>query len=101
MKGSKKKFKLSEEEVMQLVDEYAGLCFKKEDGSYVSTVYEKEGEHFVDLHPDLLKQMGWDENTLLEYEMKDNGTVVLRAKTENEEVPEIEVRKASPEGDCY
>lgn len=46
--------------------------------TYTTTVFEDEnGEHCIEIPIDLLNQMGWDEETLLDYRLHDDGSVIL------------------------
>lgn len=49
--------------------EFAGISTIKED---------EEGELYVELNPALLKQMGWDDQTLLEWEIVGNMAVIRK-----------------------
>lgn len=45
----------------------------------VSTVKEdSEGELYIEFNPGLLKQMGWDDQTLLEWEIIGNMAVIRK-----------------------
>jgi len=47
--------------------------------TYTTTVFEDEdGEAYVEIPLDILNQMGWDEETLLDYHLHDDGSVILR-----------------------
>lgn len=47
-------------------------------------MYDENGEPYVDMSPKLLNQMGWDDHTLLEWEVIGNMAVV-RKKDDDEE----------------
>lgn len=49
----------------------------------ISTIKQDEdGEPYVELNPNLLKQMGWDDRTLLEWEIV--GDMAIIRKKEND-----------------
>lgn len=49
--------------------ELTGISIVKEDN---------EGELYVEMNPQLLKQMGWDDQTLLEWEIIGNMAVIRK-----------------------
>jgi len=45
----------------------------------ISTIKEdRDGELYVDMNPRLLKQMGWDDQTLLEWEIIGNMAIIRK-----------------------
>ena len=53
--------------------------YDEEPKSFVVEVEEDEnGELLLPLPLELINQMGWDEETILDWELMDNGTVVLK-----------------------
>ena len=53
--------------------------YDEEPKSFVVEVEEDEnGELLLPLPLELISQMGWDEETILDWELMDNGTVVLK-----------------------
>ncbi len=45
----------------------------------ISTIKEdRNGELYVDMNPRLLKQMGWDDQTLLEWEIIGNMAIIRK-----------------------
>lgn len=47
---------------------------------YTTTVEENEsGDLYITLDPSVLNQLGWTEETLLEWELDDNGTARITA----------------------
>lgn len=55
------------------------MDYKYDGKSYVAEVEEDEnGDLLLPLPLELINQMGWDEETILDWELMDNGTVVLR-----------------------
>ena len=52
-----------------------GLCLLSNNNVYTTTVEEDEsGDLYITLDPSVLNQLGWTEETLLEWELDDNGT---------------------------
>ena len=50
----------------------------------ISTVKEDEdGEHYIEFNPALMKQMGWDDQTLLEWEIMGN-MAIIRKKSDDD-----------------
>jgi hypothetical protein len=54
--------------------------------TYTTTVFEDEnGELCIEIPIDLLdilNQMGWDEETLLDYRLQDDGSVILKKQND-------------------
>lgn len=49
-----------------------------------SVVKETEdGELYIDLPPEMMEAMGWDEDTILEWRVYDDGTIVLGKANDN------------------
>lgn len=45
----------------------------------ISTIKEdRDGELYVEMNPQLLKQMGWDDQTLLEWEIIGNMAIIRK-----------------------
>lgn len=50
----------------------------------VETIEEENGELVLPLPVELLSQMGWTEETILEWSLDENGGVFIREKNEPE-----------------
>ena len=57
-----------------------GLCLLSNNNVHTTTVEENEsGDLYITLDPSVLNQLGWTEETLLEWELYDNGTARITA----------------------
>jgi hypothetical protein len=51
--------------------------------TYTTTVFEDEnGKLCIEIPIDLLNQRGWDEETLLDYRLQDDGSVILKKQND-------------------
>jgi hypothetical protein len=47
----------------------------------ISTVKEdSDGEPYIELNPALIRQMGWDSDTMFEWEVMSSNTVMIKEK---------------------
>jgi hypothetical protein len=52
--------------------------------NYSSIVKEDEhGELYIDLPPEMMEEMGWNEDTILEWRIFEDGTVALGKANDN------------------
>lgn len=45
---------------------------------------DQDGELYIELPPDLIEGLGWDEDTEILWIVEDDGTIVLRKEDEND-----------------
>lgn len=51
--------------------------------THVLVQEDEHGDLYIDLPPDMISELGWDENTNLLWSVTENGTILLREENDS------------------